>query len=73
MTMLFDRNRPRGSLEFVQIAGSVRDDRICAGTVQQTLPADESGHATIASQRSGQAGGRIVTLNACSGVTPCTT
>lgn len=30
-------------------------------------------HATIASQRSGQAGGRIVTLNACSGATPCTT
>lgn len=30
-------------------------------------------HATIANQRSGQAGGRIVTLKACRGGTPCTT
>jgi len=36
-------------------------------------PTKARAHATIASQRSGQAGGRIVTLNACSGATPCTT
>ena len=75
MRLLGHRGQQRHIWDFT--APDKLDDH--RGGIRTCAPCRDNGrtsaraHATIASQRSGQAGGRIVTLYACRGGAPCTT